>query len=492
MQRFSMCPTGDGTYGGAQWSLRGIPGPTTRVVAYLFVLLVAAIWAVPTAQAETAKSVSQYGVTWVFDDFYEVGRYANGDWWVDGPVIITEIKPASTVVEGRVMHGTMINPGKKDSRFGPQGYDSFDGDIAYKASLNVDPGATGELLTVEEGSVVSSISKENPDDAGRPALDDLAILTVVDEPPPADAFRPGPYTEGKASRWAASDVDYGVVRSLPMLDEAPDLTTVIDNVERFWNEQHTGWEQRMVHADNNQAIYGREIAYELGEALLALQLDYSRENKRELLIHMVQRGIDIYDRADKGAVWRDNCGHNHGRKMPMLLAGLALDAEPILDMADADKRFIFQEDRQTFFVSEQDLNNAEHPTPYTEEDLGMPAWGCKYTAKNGDSANRDWDDASYRWVGSGYMYHALAAHVMESASDPTNSAAANWNYPAFFEYTDRYERKGGAVDPENDPTNGIQPFAQAFWDAYRDVGPGRGDHKAPAPPTLNDIEVSTP
>jgi len=412
----------------------------------------------PAQDSSRATSVSQYGITWEFEDDRPVGQYANGDWWVQGPVTITTITPESRVVDGRVIDGTMLNPVG-----GTQGYDSYDSDMAYDPDLNVDPGATGESLTVEAGSVVSSISLDSPDDNGRPVLSDLAILTVVEEKPPEDAFRPGPYSEDTAARWTERDLEYGVLRSLPVLESAPDLDAVTESVDRFWNEQETSWTQRTVHAANSQPAYGRGIANTLGEALLSLHLDYPAADKRDLFVIMVQRGIDIYDRASVGGVWEDNCGHNPGRKMPMLFAGLALDDGDIIEMGRAERpreNFRFQEDRQTFYVSEADLNNPEHPTQYTEADLGMPEWGCQYTRDGGDSANRDWE-ASYRWIGSTFVPHALAAHVMDGAVEA-------WNHSPFFDYVDRYVRKGSPSDNE---TNGIQPFAQAFWDEYRDDEP---------------------
>jgi len=316
---------------------------------------------------QTATQVGQYGITWEFDGEYTVGQYADGDWWVEGPVTITTITPESTEVDGRVTNGTMLDPVGYW-----QGFDSYDSDMGYEPDLNVDPGATGEDLVVDEGSVVSSVSLDSPDSNGRPVLSDLAILTVVTAQPSADAFRPGPYSEDKAAEWTESDLDYGVLRSLPVLDSAPDLDTVTESVERFWNEQETSWQQRAVHAKNNQETYGREIAYVLGDALLSLHLDYPEEDKRDLFVNVVQRGIDIYDRASVGGVWEDNCGHNPGRKMPMLFAGLALGADPIVELARAERpreEFRFQEDRQTFIVSEEDIENPAH----TDEQSGEAA-----------------------------------------------------------------------------------------------------------------------
>jgi len=514
----------------------------------------------PADATAMAEVVSQYGITWELDDTYTVGQYASGDWWVDGPVTITKSTPESMEQDGRVVNGTMLNPVGYW-----QGYDSYDSDMGYDPDLNVDPGVTGEDLVVDEGSIVSSISLDSPDSNGRPVLSDLAILTVVPEQPPSDAFRPSPYSEDASAQWTESDLDYGVLRSLPMLDSAPDLDAVTDNVNRFWNEQETSWEQRTVHAKNNQtfydreAVYGREIAYALGDALLSLHLDYTDEEKRDLFVTMVQRGIDIYDRASVGGVWEDNCGHNPGRKMTMLFAGLALDDQSVVEMGRAERpreEFRFQEDRQTFIVSDEDIENPdntatqsgedagttdgsgavsgtlermpvdpetmppvvpgtvefevgeffddkddniletitddgngnltgsesatgtinyedgtwtiensvadesvevgyEYSVTYTEEDLGTPEWGCQYT-RDGGKANSLWN-TSYRWIGSAFVHHGLTAHLMDGAVEA-------WNHPPFFDYLDRYVRNGSPADGSK---NGIQPFSEDMWNAYR-------------------------
>ena len=47
----------------------------------------------PLSWAATADHVTQYEITWQFNHTYTVGQFANGDWWVVGPVTITNITP---------------------------------------------------------------------------------------------------------------------------------------------------------------------------------------------------------------------------------------------------------------------------------------------------------------------------------------------------------------------------------------------------------------
>ncbi|HEC04213.1 MAG TPA: hypothetical protein ENI81_11825, partial [Phycisphaerales bacterium] len=77
----------------------------------------------PPAMSYSEQSeVSQFGITWTFDRDYVVGQFANGDYWVVGPVTIVGINPASVESAGRWINGSMINPSPRFVR--KQGYDS--------------------------------------------------------------------------------------------------------------------------------------------------------------------------------------------------------------------------------------------------------------------------------------------------------------------------------------------------------------------------------
>jgi hypothetical protein len=57
------------------------------------------------------KSVSQYGITWTFTKPSPVGRYVNGDYYVVGPVTITNIDPQPLV--GREVPESELAAGEK-------------------------------------------------------------------------------------------------------------------------------------------------------------------------------------------------------------------------------------------------------------------------------------------------------------------------------------------------------------------------------------------
>jgi len=439
--------------------------PFTKTLRALSLLMaaLALLFVSAAALAQTmASSVSQHGITWYFDQEYQVGQYANGDWWVLGPATIVNITPESRELDGRVINGSMVNPTDGHGQ-NSQGYDSHNSDMPYRSDLNVAPNYTGQNLSLVKGSVSSSISKPTPRASGRPLLDNLAILTVVEEVPPNGAFRPHPYGTDKTSYWAESQLDYGILQNLPHVPDMPSLEARSAQALRFWNEHNTNWQQRAVQASNNQPLYGRNIANQMSEMLLLLHLDFTQEQKRDLFVGVVQYGLDIYGRAKSGGVWEDAGGHNHGRKMPLILAGLALNDPDILEYGDAAKHFIFQEDRQTFYVSQDDVDRERFTgdgrprEPFTEDMIGMPEWGPQHTLRpERDGSN--WG-LWYRWVGASIVPHVLMAHLTPGAENV-------WNWPATFDYADRFFATD-TVPPTD--TNGIQAFQRSMWEAYRDI-----------------------
>jgi len=70
------------------------------------ILAAIALAGAAAAQAEEARSIAQYGVTWTFDTPCTVGRFATGDGWVVGPVAIRSVEPAPEA--GR--SGSVVNP----------------------------------------------------------------------------------------------------------------------------------------------------------------------------------------------------------------------------------------------------------------------------------------------------------------------------------------------------------------------------------------------
>lgn len=80
---------------------------------YLLIAMLLACLARPLWGAVRQSQISQFRITSTLDMDYVVGQFANGDYWVVGPVTIIQIKPASFEVNSRTISGSMVNPGLK-------------------------------------------------------------------------------------------------------------------------------------------------------------------------------------------------------------------------------------------------------------------------------------------------------------------------------------------------------------------------------------------
>jgi len=440
--------------------------------------LALALVVLTTASAvQAATSIAQYGITWTFAADMTTGQFANGDYWVVGPVTITNITPASTLVSGRTMNGSMVNP--TSGLTVSQGFDSTMTANKFSAALNAarpggsDLSAGNPLVLPTGSSLISTISHST---AGqRPQLTDAAVLTVLAAPPPANAFRPPYCGTNKAIIATEADIDYSKVASLAKPSSTPNLTTVANYFTRPWIEIVTEYGGREMHPSNNQPDYGRDLSTRLEMGLLSLQLDYTNAQKRNLMVRLVQYGIDVYGSATTGGFWRESGGHNQGRKMPLLLAATVLNNSAIKAYGDAKTKFIFQEDRQTFYVDLATVNvtnsikwdpdpRGGNPTPYLLSDIGLADWGINHV-RNPPNDNKEWA-ATYRAVASSSMFgHALTAHIM--------GLRETWNWPPFFSYMDRYWENEKSTKPG---TNTPSQFERDMWNAYR------GTTVVPVPP----------
>ena len=440
------------------------------LLALSLVMSMSAFWFHFSASAQAQDSVSQYGITWYFSEAKPCGQFADGSWWVVGPVTITRITPECTTVDGVTMHGSMLNPVNAEFTHA-HGFDSRPEYNTYVESLNA---ARTMPLYVPAGS--SLLSCESYVETRGPQIKTTAILTVLDAPAPDGSFRPPYMLKDKTIRWNKSDLDYSILRRLPKPSgNQYTPAEVAAKLERPWIEINPDWSGSHILPDlhyrtmtDTSGTYGREMTAMMGYAALTLQLDYTDEEKEDLLIYTVQRGLDIYGAAKEGATWSANGGHSQGRKLPLLMAGAVLHDDDIMEYGDAEKHFIFHEDQAHFYVSMTDVEIPRLPVnpmysplgPYTVDMIGMPEWSVgHYSNAAGDGSNLD---KAYRDNnGAGGTATVLAARLMglEDA----------WNRPVFFDYLDRYAEiiNTGAFSPPN----GTPPFFTAMWKAYRHYDP---------------------
>ena len=453
------------------------------LIAVLLVCLARPLWG-----AVRQSQISQFGITWTFDRSYVVGQFANGDYWVVGPVTITGLSPASVESGDRIINGSMVNPSPRLGR--KQGYDSAmygryarPGD--YEASLNVARPNCRDLckdnpLVVSSGSsLVSTIS--TPKAGGRTLLKTAAVLTVLDGPSPEGSFRPPYAGTDKTVRFTKSRLNYSLLKSLKPVPGTPGLSTVERYFERPWLDHIPGFMGRSHHPLENMDDYDRDICTQEGIGALMLHLNFENHRKETLLVRFVQLGIDNHGVIRDGG--RENWSQDSGRKFPILFAGLMLNDPDMKSIGEKSGDYArtapyspdnpppdlikFEEDTTAFYVTQGDVDMTHGPQwnpdrrdamrlPYDKEDIGLPEWG-KMRMYHRSAINKYWKTTYRQVIGQVYGGFALAMHIMEMEN--------LWNNDALFDYTDRYMRI--EVDWRQSSR-----FVENMWDIYRaDYGP---------------------
>lgn len=403
---------------------------------------------------DLARSVTKGRITWHFDREAEVGQFVNGDWWVVGPVGIVAIDPPSVDTGGRVRNGSMLNPSPRwNQRTGADS--AITAPLVYDPALNVGLGLSPAtpLVLEADSSLVSTVSHDGPTRKTLAA----EVLTVVAEAPAPDAFRP-PWAGGWKPGWTADGLRRDLLRALAPVAGAPRPSALVPAFSQlWWGDQHPGWIATHGFAEENSPTYGRDIAAKIGEAALALHLDYPPEEKEPLLVRFIQLGIDLFGIASDGGHenWLPNGGHASGRKWPILFAGIMLD-EPLMVGQVISGSVAFGEDWQTWRVTTDDIGR----NGYTAADVGLPEWGIRHRWQPGhDSPSFV---APYRTCCTANAWPGI--HL---AALLTGGARAAWAHDPFFEYLDRYRR-------DIFPATGLAiwqldyvEWVGAMWERYR-------------------------
>lgn len=386
----------------------------------------------PPGPGTGQEFVTRGRITWTFDRATEAGQYANGDWWAVGPVNVVAINPASTS-SGRIRNGSMLSPTPALAE--RTGADSLiQAPLRYDPALNVGLGISPQTpLVLQPGqSLCSTVSYDTLTDRGQ-ATRFMAVLTCVAAPPATTAFRP-PYTGLRARpEWDLSRVDRSRLGSLEPVSGAPRPQDLAPTVEHPpWGDYHPGWIAGNGMAPENSPTYGRDISSLYGECALALHLDHPLEDKEELLLAFIQRGIDLYGILVTGGHenWLPNGGHASGRKWPILFAGLMLD-DPAMIAAAQDPANAFGEDWQTFHVAETSPGVFNHG--YGGYDLswvGRPEWGIRHRWQ----PSHDSKDilSAYRTCCTANAWGGFITAALVMRADGL------WAHPALFEYYHRY------------------------------------------------------
>ncbi len=274
-----------------------------------------------SAETVQVSSISQYGVTWTFDKQYTSGKFVNGDYWVLGPISITSISPAPNAQR----NGTMVNPTAADK----QAFDSRAPD------WNANAGVTTFPLTINvDSSVLSSISRTDCVSNCRPAVDVIAVLTVLMNKPPNDGatiFRPS-YAGSTKSLWSSADLrtERLPVFPMPVSNNIPSLDAIATNFSMPWVDYMTSWTGGYIHPLQAMPNYGGDMVMSINEAAFRLMLNDTIQEKMPALINYLQYGVDLFGCISSGTQFPADGGHALGRLVPLAYAAFLLNGGEIM------------------------------------------------------------------------------------------------------------------------------------------------------------------
>ncbi len=473
------------------------------------------------------QNVSQYGITWHFDQPARVGHFVNGDWYVVGAITITSIDP--TPLYGaeipvreldsmdkerpeaqRVRNGFMVNPPAQMK----EAYDSgvknwFDPSLIQKLPASLKPGdSIVSTISMPKGlklhAQLRNVVERGVDDSSPIRV--AAVLTCVAMPQPVDAFRPA--FSGRTERtYLARDLKRNLLPNAARTPGLPNVSRFVRFTQRPWvGPGFFGFEEPV----ENMPQYGLEFGRVSGISALLLCSDLKPEQKEPLLINLCQIGIDLGGMIRGGHPgWTGFGGHGSGRKLPIVFAGIILGDD---DFANVNRSFplaSFGEDEQTAYgiswtgatvvfaghsgidtVTGQGRNKVRGQPWGPYEHLVPVQW------KDGQNTSE-----SYRrcCTSVGWVAQALALRLMH--------AEKSWNHDPFFDYVDRwmYEDDSqfvkiikGITGRDNDHDWSRQgqawdPFVNEMWAKHRtELIPPMNGWKQPHDDSYYDFAVANP
>jgi hypothetical protein len=448
--------------------------------------------ATPTpAELPLTDTVTRHGITWKFSAKARVGRFVNGDYYVAGPVTVTQITPEPA--DGR-------NQSALNLPVNTTGASPFDDRVVGGR------GQAGRKLRAHlpvrmkpGDALISSISVEprslpdflRPPDRTISPVGTVSVLTCLTGPVPPDAFRPS-YCDRRQRIYLARNLRRGLLPKLSRRNVRMEYDnggfTLADWVRAYERPWLDVCFFSFDAPARYQPQYGRELGRAAGISTLLLMLDFTAQEKEPLLVGVVQRGIDLWGIARAGHVgWPAHGGHGTGRKLPIVFAGILLDDREMQTPAKKLPKLRFGEDMQTVFAKGWTGARAVYAGHVGAKGLpGKPDWGAyehlppaRWPGNLGENYRRCC--TSLAWVAQ-----ALALRLLH--------AEKAWGHDAFFVYVDRWMteddtqhvaeiKKAKGWDYSKSWQRQRQcwdPFVEDMWRRYRNHLPAAPDgHKDP-------------
>lgn len=404
----------------------------------------------PPGSTANVSSITKDGITWTFSQPVPAGQFVNGDYYVVGPVTITAIDPAPTT-SSPYENGSVLDLPTANSK---SGFDSrlndgtdeswwFDASLRSYPPISLKPG-DALVSTISLAQIHSVPEVMRATDMSVSPVASASVLTVLSAEPSADAFRPS-YCDRKQTIYHANSLQRNLLPSLAPPN--PSGTPPLSQFETWYRQPWIDTNPFLFDAPANyMPSYGQHIAFADSYATLLLMLNFPAAQKVNLTNYFVQYGIDLYGCVQAGYGWPAFGGHRSGRKLPIIFAGILLNDQGMQNVS-ANYPNQFGEDMQTVYINKipggytqawqgatviygghYGVNTDGTPVsaglygPY--EQLQPASWPLlNGNEQLGEAYRRCCTSVS--WVGE-----ALAIHILKSENV--------WNYPAFFDYVDRW------------------------------------------------------
>jgi hypothetical protein len=429
-------------------------------------------------------SLTQYGITWTFEQPVRAGQFVGGDYYVVGPATVKSVTPLplfgeevkdATDAEKKDYPGKAARNGSvlNLSATGLPAYDSRTDGHRY------DPKNFVQFpVALKPGdALISTISVAKPEALERmmgpsdhknvSTVQGAAVLTCVEKPLPPDAFRPS-FCDRSQKIYLARDLKRDLLPKLAPPSAGPKIEYMTRVFERPWIDTvFFGFCSPV----DNLPQYGREIGRAASQGTVMLCCDFDPLLKERLLQGIVQAGIDYWGVISAGhpgyQAWG---GHGQGRKWIIVFSGIMLGDADMQNPYAKFPKVRFSEDMQTV---------------YGDGWTGAHALYGGHVGAAGDPGNKGWglyeNKPPETWeaqLGEGYRHcctsiawvgQALAIHLLH--------AEKIWNHDAFLDYCDRwmYEdnsqflpkikaAKGWDFGPQGKTWDG---FVDGMWSKYR-------------------------
>lgn len=438
-------------------------------------LLVSALFALETSHAANSATFTfsvgakSQKITWTWKEDREIGQFCNGDWWVVGPITLTSITRPNGAAD---MDGTQFGPTDLGT-WGSQGFDSRGANINYIPDLNIANSLPHSVPV--NSSLISAISKAELN--GPAQLNYQAVLTVMPSAPPAGSFRPFYGGTNKSVLHNKSDIDYSKMLMLAHVEGIPSFAGM-EEAFRYpivvIGNNYPGSEYFVAHYNcpADGSAYGAPMSDMTGQALVLLNMNYTKAEKEALAIRYIQMGLDTYGVVANGGAFPSNGGHSQGHKAPFVFAthvlnDSAMESACKLYSGVDNSNIRFAEDQSTFYVSQADIDHPRdspgyNTDPYPQSSLGMPEWG------SGDCSLPGWyrRDAGYNWARA-YRFNVFFNHVNVALVMKLMGLESLWNHQPFFDYTlNRYAVIEANSAPSPPRVGGLSKLTTSMLSAY--------------------------